>query len=236
MVSRREADLIDEPRLRARVHVIPPVLPALPEAPSPPLPVPDTDPIVGFVGAMDYGPNADAACWFAREIWPRVQRRCPAAQFWIVGRSPTPAVRDLARDESVVVSGAVADVGEYLGRMRVHVAPLRVSRGVQIKVLAAMAAARPCVVTSSVADGLGARGGRDLMIADSPAMQRIKRYIGRAAVTDSTVLITGETGTGKELVAALVHRNSARRDQPFVSINCAAIPETLLESEMFGYE
>ncbi len=76
----------------------------------------------------------------------------------------------------------------------------------------------------------------DLMIADSPAMQRIKRYIGKAAATDSTVLITGETGTGKELVAALVHRNSARRDKPFVSINCAAIPETLLESEMFGYE
>jgi len=67
-------------------------------------------------------------------------------------------------------------------------------------------------------------------------MREIDAYIGQVASTDSTVLITGETGTGKELVAALIHMRSPRAGKPFFSINCAAIPESLLESELFGYE
>jgi transcriptional regulator with PAS, ATPase and Fis domain len=67
-------------------------------------------------------------------------------------------------------------------------------------------------------------------------MREINAYIGQVASTDSTVLITGETGTGKELVAALIHMRSPRAGKPFISINCAAIPESLLESELFGYE
>ena len=74
------------------------------------------------------------------------------------------------------------------------------------------------------------------MIGQGPSMRELKNYLLRAARTDSTVLITGETGTGKELVAELIHRESARHDKPFVCINCAALPETLIESEMFGYE
>jgi two-component system response regulator HydG/two-component system response regulator AtoC len=67
-------------------------------------------------------------------------------------------------------------------------------------------------------------------------MQDIRNYIKKVALTDSNVLITGETGTGKDLVAGLIHGNSARKEKPFVCLNCAAIPETLLESELFGYE
>jgi DNA-binding NtrC family response regulator len=74
------------------------------------------------------------------------------------------------------------------------------------------------------------------MIGESPPMQRVREYLARAARTDSTILITGETGTGKELAAEFVHRESHRRNQPFVTINCAAIPDSLLESELFGYE
>jgi DNA-binding NtrC family response regulator len=74
------------------------------------------------------------------------------------------------------------------------------------------------------------------MIGASPSILRIKSYIPKLAMTDSTVLITGETGTGKELVAASLHRNSPRAHQPFVCLNCAAVPESLLESELFGYE
>jgi len=74
------------------------------------------------------------------------------------------------------------------------------------------------------------------MIGTSPAMQEIKTYLGKVAAADCNTLITGETGTGKELAAAFIHQNSRRRQQPFVCINCAAIPDSLLESELFGYE
>lgn len=74
------------------------------------------------------------------------------------------------------------------------------------------------------------------MVGDSPAMQRLYKLIGQVAPADSTVLITGESGTGKELIAEAIHRHSPRAGARLVKVNCAAIPETLLEAEMFGYE
>ncbi|HEV2915063.1 MAG TPA: sigma-54 dependent transcriptional regulator [Pyrinomonadaceae bacterium] len=78
--------------------------------------------------------------------------------------------------------------------------------------------------------------GCDRLIGESSIMRLVKTYISRAAVTDSTVLITGESGTGKELAAELIHRNSPRSEKPLVCVNCAALPDSLLESELFGYE
>lgn len=74
------------------------------------------------------------------------------------------------------------------------------------------------------------------MLGESQCMRRIKEYLARAARSDSTILITGETGTGKELAAEFLHRESLRRNRPFITINCAAVPDSLLESELFGYE
>jgi two-component system nitrogen regulation response regulator NtrX len=74
------------------------------------------------------------------------------------------------------------------------------------------------------------------MIGTSPAMARVREMIARVAPTDARVLITGESGTGKELVASAIHFGSARKDRPFVRVNCAAIPRDLVESEMFGHE
>jgi Nif-specific regulatory protein len=74
------------------------------------------------------------------------------------------------------------------------------------------------------------------MIGESPAMQRVYHFISKVSPTDSTVLVTGESGTGKELAARAIHRNSKRTQKPFIAVNCAALTETLLESELFGYE
>ena len=77
---------------------------------------------------------------------------------------------------------------------------------------------------------------QNALLGDSPAMISLRKYLARVALTDSSVLITGETGTGKELVAELIHKSGPRRTKPFVCVNSAALPETLLESELFGFE
>ena len=78
--------------------------------------------------------------------------------------------------------------------------------------------------------------GGECMVGASAAIRGIKGYVEKVARTMSNVLITGETGTGKELIAQLIHKNSARADKPFLCINAACVPDTLLESELFGYE
>jgi len=76
----------------------------------------------------------------------------------------------------------------------------------------------------------------DKLLTNSPKMQELYRIIGKVASTNATVLITGESGTGKELIANTIHYNSSRSHGPFIKINCGALPESLLESELFGHE
>ena len=112
---------------------------------------------VVFTGVMNYEPNADAAVWLGREIWPLVHRAHPEARLDIVGSSPTTAVQGLHRDAlGITVTGSVPDVCPYLWNARVAVAPLRVARGIQNKVLEAAGAGIPCVITPAVREGLPA--------------------------------------------------------------------------------
>ncbi|MEK6797556.1 MAG: TIGR03087 family PEP-CTERM/XrtA system glycosyltransferase [Planctomycetota bacterium] len=125
-------------------------------------------PIVGFVGVMDYWPNVDAVKWFVEECWPAIRQAHPAAVFRIVGRCPTRGVRRLAKTPGVQVVGEVDDVGWEVRRFDVSVAPLRIARGLQNKVLEAMAYAKPIVLTTGAAEGIIGRSGEHFLTADSP--------------------------------------------------------------------
>jgi len=107
-----------------------------------------------FTGAMDYWANVDAVAWFAREVFPYVRSSCAQACFYIVGARPARAVRELARLPGVRVTGAVPDIRPYLAHARAAVAPLRIARGVQNKVLEAMAMACPVVASPQAVDGI----------------------------------------------------------------------------------
>ena len=120
-----------------------------------------------FTGTMDYVPNVDAVTWFANDILPLIRRNLPTAQFHIVGANPTPAVRALARIKDVHVTGRVPDVRPYLANAGAAVAPMRIARGIQNKVLEAMAMARPVVVTSDALEGIAARPESELLLADT---------------------------------------------------------------------
>jgi sugar transferase (PEP-CTERM/EpsH1 system associated) len=130
-----------------------------------PVPYANGEKPVVFTGAMDYWANVDAVTWFAREVFPEVRRREPAARFYIVGARPTSAVLQLARLPGVAVTGAVHDIRPYLAHARVAVAPLRIARGVQNKVLEAMAMAKPVVVTPQALDGIVCEAGKEVVMA-----------------------------------------------------------------------
>jgi sugar transferase (PEP-CTERM/EpsH1 system associated) len=123
-----------------------------------------------FTGAMDYFPNVDAARFFAECVFPTVRRAVPDARFLIVGKKPAAAIRRLVGLAGVEVTGTVPDVRPYVREAAVAVAPLRVARGVQNKVLEAMAMGRSVVATPKAHEGLRARPGIDLLVEEEPAL------------------------------------------------------------------
>jgi sugar transferase (PEP-CTERM/EpsH1 system associated) len=124
-------------------------------------------PTLVFLGAMDYPPNVEAVVWFSSEIWPELKRRRPEARFEIVGRRPAEDVRRLADLSGVTVTGAVPDVRPHLARAAVVVAPLRIARGIQNKVLEAMASGKPVVASRQALEGLAAREGIEFLSAET---------------------------------------------------------------------
>lgn len=113
-----------------------------------------TDALIVFTGQMDYRPNVEAVTWFVETILPHIHVRHPKAHFAIVGRGPTDAVKALAKQTGVIVTGEVADVRGWIAAASVVVAPLKLARGVQNKVLEAMAMARPVVASTAAAEGI----------------------------------------------------------------------------------
>jgi sugar transferase (PEP-CTERM/EpsH1 system associated) len=193
-VTQPEADLFLRlaPETRGRVHAVQNGVDHEYFRPDPARPSPFAagEEAIVFTGAMDYWPNVDAVSWFAREVMPRVSARRPLARFWIVGMNPAANVFAL-RGERVVVTGRVDDVRPYVQHAGVVVAPLRVARGVQNKVLEAMALGQRVVVSAACATPIGARDGVELDVADSPASfaervlaaldDRAGRAVGEAA-------------------------------------------------------
>lgn len=123
---------------------------------------------VVFTGAMDYRANIDAALHFASKIWPIVRASAPSAEFAIVGARPAPALKALDGKHGIVVTGRVEAVRPWIKQSKLAVAPLRIARGVQNKVLEAMAMAAPVVASREAASGIKAVAGEDLIVADDP--------------------------------------------------------------------
>lgn len=134
---------------------------------------PYTDPFcsdgakIVFTGAMDYRPNIEAVQWFVDAVMPQVRRTGRDCEFWIVGANPVPTVVRLAKHPDVRVTGRVKDIRPYLAHASVVVAPLLIARGIQNKVLEAMAMAKPAVATPQAKEGIAAVVGEELLVAGS---------------------------------------------------------------------
>jgi len=129
-------------------------------------PYPDDSPTLLFTGAMDYWPNVDAVVWFAQDMFPILKQRVPNISFYIVGGNPTADVQKLDRIDGVHVTGRVPDMRPYFAHADVSVVPMRIARGIQNKVLEAMAMAKPTVTTQHSLDGIDAIPDRDLLLAN----------------------------------------------------------------------
>jgi len=152
VVNEREQASLSSLAPDARIHVVPN---GIDLSTFQPAAHPSPDASVVFCGVMNYAPNEQAALWLANAVWPFVRRQRPEATLFLVGADPTPAVRALAaRDRSITVTGTVPDVRPYLHRAAVAAAPLATARGIQNKVLEAIACGLPAIVTPAVFEGL----------------------------------------------------------------------------------
>ncbi|WP_286264194.1 TIGR03087 family PEP-CTERM/XrtA system glycosyltransferase [Thalassotalea atypica] len=135
---------------------------------------------ISFTGAMDYWANIDAVVWFVEQVWPIILVKHPDAQFVIAGGNPSTEVIALAEVKGVIVTGRVVDVRPFIANAKCTVAPLRIARGIQNKVLEAMALDRPVVCTSMAMEGINAPNSEQIHIHDDANMfaQVCNKYLG----------------------------------------------------------
>ncbi|MFP7753826.1 TIGR03087 family PEP-CTERM/XrtA system glycosyltransferase [Thermodesulfobacteriota bacterium B35] len=128
----------------------------------------NTSPVLVFTGAMDYDVNIDGVLWFVSYIWPRIIEKAPDVRFYVVGSNPTREIKSLEQKGGITVTGYVEDIREYYKMATICVAPLRIARGIQNKILEAMAMTKPVICTSNAFEGIIANPGQDLIVADEP--------------------------------------------------------------------
>jgi sugar transferase (PEP-CTERM/EpsH1 system associated) len=152
-----------------------------------PDPYPGAAPALVFTGAMDYWPNVDAVTWFAEEAWPRVRAALPQALLCIVGMRPAAEVQRLAARPGILVTGGVPDVRPYLAHARAAVLPLRIARGIQNKVLEAMAMELPVIATPGAMTGIQPYPGFEPTVSEDPALlaEAAIRHLGRPRTRDA---------------------------------------------------
>lgn len=127
----------------------------------------NSSPILVFTGAMDYFANVDGVVWFSSHIFPKIKQAFPQALFYVVGSNPSQAVQSLAKDGNIRVTGFVEDIRDYYQMADICVIPLRIARGLQNKVLEAMASAKAVVATPDASEGIVCEHGTDILIADN---------------------------------------------------------------------
>jgi len=160
-------------------------------------PYPPSQRILVFTGAMNYWPNEDAVCWFAKQVFPGIVAHHPDVYLYVVGGQPSRRVQALDQHTHVVVTGRVDDMRPYLQHADICVAPMRVARGVQNKVLEGMAMARPVVTSAAGLEGINARVGDELLLASEP-----EDYLN--CITD---ILAGHCNGIGERARQCIHRN-----------------------------
>jgi sugar transferase (PEP-CTERM/EpsH1 system associated) len=179
-----------------------------------PNPFGEGPPALVFTGTMGYRPNIEAVTWFAEAVMPLL-RGADGPHFHIVGANPAPQVQALAKLPGVHVTGTVPDVRPYLAHAAAAVAPLRIARGIQNKVLEAMAMARPVIASPQAFEGIRAEPGRDLLLAeDAAAMAARVRDVLAGAHPGLGAAARAAVRAGHDWAAALTRLDAAMGEPP----------------------
>jgi glycosyltransferase involved in cell wall biosynthesis len=165
-VSEEDRRLLLELGLESPVSVVPNSIDVLDYAP---VKAQRTDIDLVFVGKMDYRPNVDAVLWFANEIWPHIRQSRPETTLAIVGQKPHSRLSSLSDQDGMTITGRVEKVQPYLRRSQIFIMPFRVGGGTRLKLIEAMASARPVVSTTIGAEGFDVESGEQLILADEPS-------------------------------------------------------------------